>query len=80
MERAIMAAYFKTLAQAEKHVHEKKHTRSGKLQWRIVDCTIGYLVLSEAHAKQCFPALFYGSQQSLRPPTKAPERYDIERV
>jgi hypothetical protein len=80
MERAIMASYFKTLEQAEKHVHEKKHTRYGEIQWCIVDCTIGYLVISEAQAKKCFPDLFYGSQQSLTKPTKAPKRSYIDRV
>jgi hypothetical protein len=71
MERAMMGRYFKALEQAEKHVREKKHTRYGKMQWCIVDCTIGFLVISEAQAKKCFPALFHGSQQSLTTPTKA---------
>ena len=53
-----MARYFQSLAQAEKHVDEKKsHPGYGKMQWCIIDCTIGYLVISEAQAKQCFPVL-----------------------
>jgi len=80
MERALMGRYFQNLAQAEQHVHEQKHTRSGKIPWCIVDCTIGYLVLSEAQAKKCFPALFYNSQQSLTTSTKAPEKDWIDMV
>jgi len=42
MEGAMMARYFQSLAQAEKHVYEKKsHTYYGKMQWCIIDCTIG---------------------------------------
>jgi hypothetical protein len=81
MEGAMMARYFQSLAQAEKHVYEQKHHPGyGKLQWCIIDCTIGYLVISAAQAKNCFPALFNGDEQSLTQPTKAPERYDIDRV
>jgi len=66
MEGAMMGRYFQSLEQAEKHVCEKKHhTGYGKIQWCIIDCTIGYLVISEAQAKHCFPVLFHGSQQSL---------------
>ena len=72
MERAMMGRYFKHLEQAEKHVHEKKHTRYGKMQWCIVDCTVGFLVISEAQAKKCFPALFHSSQQCLLKLTKVP--------
>jgi hypothetical protein len=80
-EGAMMGRYFQSLEQAEKHVDKQKHhTYYGKLQWCIIDCTIGYLVISEAQAKHCFPALFHGSQQSLTKPMKAPERYDIDRV
>jgi hypothetical protein len=71
MERAIMGRYFKTLEQAEKHVREKKHGRYGKMPWCIVDCTIGFLVISEAQAQKCFPALCHGSQPYVTNPTKA---------
>jgi hypothetical protein len=43
MEGAMMARYFQSLEQAEKHVYEKKsHPGYGKMQWCIIDCTIGY--------------------------------------
>ena len=55
-----MARYFQSLAQAEKHVYEKQsHPGYGKLQWCIIDCTTGYLVLSAAQAKHCFPASLF---------------------
>ena len=70
MEGAMMARYFQSLAQAEKHVYEKKsHPGYGKMQWCIIDYTIGYLVVSEAQAQQCFPALFHGAQPSWTPST-----------
>jgi hypothetical protein len=53
-----MGAYFETLEQAEKHVQDKKNLWRSKIEWCIVDCTIGFLVISEAQAKQCFPHLF----------------------
>ena len=57
-----MARYFQSLAQAEKHVYtQKSHPRCGNMQWCIIDCTIGYLVISAAQAKHCFPALFHGA-------------------
>ena len=43
-----MGACFATLEQAEKHVHEKNTMWSGKIGWYIVDCNIGFLVISEA--------------------------------
>jgi hypothetical protein len=58
MKRVVMGAYFATLEQAEKHVHEKNTMWSSKIGWYIVDCTIGFLVISEAQAKKCFPHLF----------------------
>ena len=75
-----MERYFQRLAQAEKHVHGKQHTRYGKIQWCIVDCTMGYLVLSEAQAKKCFPALFHGSQPYVTKATQAPEKDGLDRV
>jgi hypothetical protein len=75
MEGAMMARYFQSLAQAEKHVYEQKHHPGyGKLQWCIIDCTIGYLVVSAAQAKHCFPALFHGTQPSWTTSAKAPEK------
>ena len=68
----MMGRYYKTLEQAEKHVHDKKHTRYSKMPWCIVDCTIGFLVISEAQAHKCFPALFHSSQQSLITSTTVP--------
>ena len=68
-----MGRDFQSLAQAEKHVHEQKHhPGSGKMPWWIIDCTIGYLVISAAQAQHCFPALFQGAQPSWTPSTKAP--------
>ena len=65
-----MGRYFQSLEQAEKHVYERMHhTDYGKLQWCIIDCTIGYLVISAAQAQHCFPALFHGAQPSCTPST-----------
>jgi len=58
MKRGVMGAYFMTLEQAEKHVQEKNTLWRGKIGWYIVDCTIGFLVISEAQANKCFPHLF----------------------
>jgi hypothetical protein len=58
MKRVVMGAYFTTLEQAEKHVQVKNTLWDGKIGWHIVDCNIGFLVISEAQAKQCFPHLF----------------------
>lgn len=70
-----MARYFQSLAQAEKHIGEQKsHPVYSKLQWCIIDCRIGYLVLSAAQAHQCFPALFHRSQPSWTPSTKNSEQ------
>ena len=75
-----MARYFQSLAQAEKHVYEQKHHPGyGKLQWCIIDCTIGYLVVSAAQAKHCFPA-FHGAQPSWTTSAKAPEKDDSAMV
>jgi hypothetical protein len=60
MEGMMMAMYFKTLEQAEQHIHHKKSIEQSKIDWCIVDCTIGFLVLSEAQAQYCFPDLFQG--------------------
>jgi hypothetical protein len=46
------------LEQAEKYVQVKNTLWDGKIGWHIVDCNIGFLVISEAQAKQCFPHLF----------------------
>jgi hypothetical protein len=59
-ERVVMAIYFKTLEQAEKHIHEKKHLQRSTIEWCIVDCNMGFLVLSAAQAHQCFPDLLQG--------------------
>jgi hypothetical protein len=65
MEGVMMARYFQSLAQAEKHVREQKsHPVYGKVQWCIIDCRIGYLVLSAAQAHQCFPAVFHRASLS----------------
>jgi hypothetical protein len=58
MKRVAMGAYFETLEQAEKHVQHKKDLWYSKIEWYIVDCHIGFLVISEAQARQCFPNLF----------------------
>jgi hypothetical protein len=58
MNRVVMGAYFATLEQAEKHVHEKNTLWRGKIEWYIIDCAIGFLVISEAQTKKCFPYLF----------------------
>ena len=52
-----MSTYFATLEQAKKHI-TKKNRRPSKITWRIVDCKIGFLVLSEVHAQRYFPDLF----------------------
>jgi hypothetical protein len=61
LEGAVMAAYFETLEQAEKYIHQKNRERS-TIDWSIVDCQIGFLVVSAAQAHQCFPELFQGSK------------------
>ena len=53
-----MGAYFDTLDQAEKHIDDKNTLGRGKIEWQIIDCTIGFLVVSVAEAKRCFPHLF----------------------
>ena len=58
MKRVVIGAYFDTLEQAEKHVHEKNTMWRGKIGWYIVDCHRGFLVISEAQANKCFPHLF----------------------
>ena len=55
-----MAAYFETLEQAEKYIHQKNRERS-QIHWCIVDCQIGFLAISAAQAYQCFPDLFHDS-------------------
>jgi hypothetical protein len=65
MKRVVMATYFKTLKQAEKHIHNKKNIEGSKIEWCIVGGNIGFLVLSEAQARQCFPDIFSGSQSYL---------------
>ena len=57
-----MAAYFETLEQAEKYIHQKKHMARSQIDWRIVDCQIGFLIVSEAQAHHCFPDLFQDSK------------------
>jgi len=57
LEGAVMAAYFETLEQAEHYIHQKKREHR-KIEWCIVDCQIGFLVVSAAQAHQRFPALF----------------------
>jgi hypothetical protein len=64
-EKTRMGAYFQTLAQAESHVQDKKNVGRSKIEWCIVDCHIGFLVVSEAQARHCFPDLFYDAQASL---------------
>jgi hypothetical protein len=39
------------------------------VQWCIIDCKIGYLVLSAAQAHQCFPAVFHRAPPSGTPST-----------
>jgi len=65
MKRVVMATYFETLEQAEKHTQHKKNMGRSKIDWCIIDCHIGFLVISEAQARQCFPDLFYGPQAYL---------------
>ena len=60
-----MAMYFKTLEQAEQHIHDKKSIEHSKIDWCIVDCHIGFLVLSEAQAHRCFPGLPEGDHAYL---------------
>jgi hypothetical protein len=75
MEGAMMARYFQSLAQAEKHVYKQKfHPRCGNMQWCIIDCTIGYLVVSVAQATHCFPALSTVRSRPGHPPRKPPEK------
>jgi hypothetical protein len=57
----VMATYFETLEQAEKHIQGKKNMESSKIAWCILECHIGFLVLSEAQAHQCFPDLIQGN-------------------
>jgi hypothetical protein len=42
MKRVVMGAYFTTMEQAEKHVHEKNTLWCGKIGWYMVDCRIGF--------------------------------------
>jgi hypothetical protein len=60
-----MPTYFQTLEQAEKHIQEKKSIGHSRINWCIVDCTIGFLVISEAQAAQCFPGLMQGCHEHL---------------
>jgi hypothetical protein len=64
-ERVVMATYFKTLEQAEKHIQHTKTMGRSEIDWCIVDCNIGFLVLSEAQARRCFPDISHGSQAYL---------------
>ena len=50
-----MAMYFQTLEQAEQHVHQQKQIEHSKVNWCIIDCPIGFLVVSEAQAYYSFP-------------------------
>ena len=52
-----MSTYFTTLEQAKKYITQK-HRGPSRITWHIVDCNIGFLVLSEAHAQRYFPDLF----------------------
>jgi hypothetical protein len=56
-----MSEYFQTLAQAEQHIQKKKREQS-KIGLCIINCTIGFLVVSEAQAYYSFPELFQDSQ------------------
>ena len=49
-----MAAYFETLEQAEQHIQQKQREQS-KIGWCIIDCSMGFLVVSEAQAYYSFP-------------------------
>jgi len=60
-----MGAYFQTLAQAEAHIHYKQNGGRSTIEWYIVDCHIGFLVVSKAQARQCFPGLFDDCQASV---------------
>ena len=51
-----MSTYFTTLEQANKYITQK-HRASSRITWYIVDCHIGFLVLSEARAHRYFPDL-----------------------
>jgi hypothetical protein len=57
-----MSMYFETLEQAEQHIQHKKQREHSKIEWCIVDCTIGFLVISEAQAYYHFPELFQDSK------------------
>jgi hypothetical protein len=61
MEGVMMAMYFQTLEQAKQHIQQKQREQS-KISWCIVDCTIGFLVVSEAQAYYSFPELLQDSQ------------------
>jgi hypothetical protein len=65
MEGVIMAMYFKTLERAEQHIHYKKSIEHSKIDWCIVDCRIGFLVISEAQAHYSFPDLLQGDHAYL---------------
>jgi hypothetical protein len=69
MEGVMMAMYFRTLEQAEQHIHDKKSIEHSKIDWCIVDCRIGFLVLSKAQAHHCFPDFLQGDHTYL---TKIP--------
>ncbi len=60
-----MATYVETLEQAEQHIQRKKYREHSKIEWVIIDCTIGFLVLSKAQAHRCFPDLCQGDHATL---------------
>jgi hypothetical protein len=64
-ERGVMGAYFQTLAQAEDYIHAKQNGGRSTIEWYIVDCHIGFLVVSKAQARHCFPGLFDDGQASV---------------
>jgi hypothetical protein len=50
-----MSDYFQTLEQAEQHIHRKKSIEPSKVKWCIIQCTMGFMVVSEAQAYYSFP-------------------------
>ena len=50
-----MSDYFQTLEQAEQHIYRKKSIEHNKVKWCIIQCTMGFMVVSEAQAYYSFP-------------------------
>jgi len=57
-----MSDYFQTLEQAEQHIHRKKSIEHSRVNWCIIHCTMGFMVVSEAQAYYSFPDSLHDSK------------------